>query len=180
MARNAKAIGKGRVVTPAPKSAKGKSTTSKSVGVRSRAKAPTKAPTRAQVDKAYADAKARAFAKAPYAPRKALYDAIVRAFACPTLASEGIATSAGQAGERRAFAKKARARRVSTADVVFVARAEDTEKVLGITTDRPENTVREALKGFCRVMGYPEDTFYAIRAERYAEDEVPDVFVVRK
>jgi hypothetical protein len=49
-----------------------------------------------------------------------------------------------------------------------------------ITHDRPENTVRVRLAGIAKALGLPADTYYAVRAEAYAEGETPRVYILRK
>lgn len=162
-----KTNGKGRVVTPAPKRAKGKS-------------AP--APTKAQVGKAYADAIARAKArgvKPPYLPSPAFLSAILRAFAVASLTDAGIGTTKGEGQARRDHARTVKAGKV-TPDLVVHANHLSATEGEGVFTDRAENTVRARLQGFCKVMGLPTDTLYAVRADRYEAGEVGGVYILRK
>jgi hypothetical protein len=157
-------------------------TKSRKAGVKSRkatVTVPTTAEVKARYEVAIATAKAKGV-KPPQMPRTKFLNAIIRAFAVASLTEVGITTGKGDAGARREFARTAKAGKVTTADVVFLARAKDETLTYGIVTDRPENTVREKLNGFCKVMGYPEHTFYAIRADKYEKGEVGQVFVVRK
>lgn len=157
--------GKGRVVTPAPKRAKGKS-----------------APTKAEVAKRYADAIASAKArgvKPPYQPSPAFLSAILRAFAVASLTDAGIGTTKGEGQARRDHARTVKAGKV-TPDMVVHANHNDATKGVGVFTDRAENTVRARLQGFCKVMGYPTDALYAVRADRYESGEVGEVYILRK
>ena len=94
----------------------------------------------------------------------------------PTLASAGVSTGKArtEAQARRAYARKVRATLVDCADVI--APNKDGE----ITHDRPENTVRARVQSIAKAMGLAPDTFYAVRAEAYAEGELPKVYIVRK
>lgn len=165
MAKKTITNGKGRVVTPAPKSAKGKN-----------------APTKSEVAKRYADAIAdakRRGVKPPYAPSPAFLTAILRAFAVASLTDAGIGTTKGEGQARRDHARKVRAGSV-TPDMVVHANHKDATEGVGVFTDRAENTVRARLQGFCKVMGYAPDTLYAVRGDRYAEGEVGGVYILRK
>lgn len=156
------------------------STTSTKAGVKSRK---PKAPTKAQIEKAYAVAIAKAKVdgvKPPMQPRAEFMSAILRAYSVASLTEAGLGTSKGEAGARREHSRNAKAGSVTVDMVVFLDRVEALEGI-GIVTDRPENTVRARLEGFCRVMGLPIDYFYAVRGEKWQEGEAgAPVYVLRK
>lgn len=158
------------------------STTAKSAGVRSRttkAKAPTKATVKARYAEAIATAKARGV-KPPYEPTGAFLTAILRSFAIASLSESGLSTSKGQAEARRAFVRKVRAGSVTVDMVVHSNHLTATDGV-GVFTDRPENTVRERLAGFVKVMGLPTGTLYAVRGDKWESGEAGSpVYIVRK
>lgn len=140
------------------------------------------APTKAQVAKAYAEAIATAKGKGvkpPYQPSQAFLSAILRAFAVASLTEAGISTAKGEAGARRDHARKVKAGKV-TPDMVVHANHNTATEGVGVFTDRAENTVRARLQGFCKVMGYPADTLYAVRGDKYEAGEVGGVFILRK
>lgn len=154
------------------------STKANKAGVKARRVAPTKA----QVTKAYADAIANAKRKGvkpPYQPTPQFLSAILRAFAIASLSEAGIGTSKGEAGARREHARKHKAGKVTPDMVVHANHANATDGV-GVFTDRAENTVRARLIGFSKVMGYPTDTLYAVRGDKYEAGEVGGVFIVCK
>ena len=156
-----------------------KSTTAKKAGVKSRK---PQAPTIAQVEKAYriaiAGAKAQSV-KPPMQPRVEFLKAILRAYAVQSLTEAGLTTSRADAHARRVHAVAVKAGSITADLVVFSDRVKETDG-LGIVTDRPENTVRARLQGFCEVMGLPVDTFYAVRGEAYKVGEQSPVFIVRQ
>ena len=162
--------GKGRVVTPAPKSAKGKT-------ARTTKGAPTKAGIVAHLATARKANLARG-AKGNYTDKGAevLAGACARALTLASLTEAGVSIgrSPSDAEARRAHARKVRATLVSCAEVL--APNKDGE----ITHDRPENTVRARIAGIAKAMGLAPETFYAVRAEAYAEGEVPKVYIVRR
>jgi hypothetical protein len=157
-------------------------TTAKGAGVKTRKTKVTTAPTLAQVTKAYdtaiATAKARGV-KPPYRPSKAFLSAIVRAWSVPTLSEAGLTTGKGHAQARRDHARTNKAGKV-TADMVVHENHKTATEGIGVFTDRPENTVRERLRGFCRVMGMPEATLYAVRTDKWQAGEVVGVYIVRQ
>ena len=159
-----KTAGKGRIVTPAPKSAKGKS-------------AMTKAGVLALIKSASVANKGKGV-KAFYTDKGAeiLATAVVRASALPTMASAGVTTGKGKndAKARRDFARSHRATLVNFSDILGVGKGGE------ITHDRPENTVRVRLQSLAKAMGLPADTFYAVRAEAYKAGETPKAYIVRK
>lgn len=158
--------GKGRIVTPAPKSAKGKST-----------KIPTKASIIAHLATARNVNRSRG-AKAHFTDKGAerLATAIAKAHTFPTMTAEGVTVDKGttSAEARRKFAKAHKATAVAVADIL--GKGKDGE----ITHDRPENTIRARLASIAKAMGLPADTYYAIRTTMYAEGEVPKVYIVRR
>ena len=109
---------------------------------------------------------------------KVLAKAVAKAMTIPTLASEGIHTINGidpdesiriMAQRRRDFARRHKAIAVNGDEVL-----------LKNTTDRTENAIRIRLRGIEQVLGLPENTFYAVRANAYRKGEKSDVYVVRK
>ena len=165
--------GKGRVVSPAPKSANGKSATAKSAGIKVRK------PTEAQVHRAYDVAIASAKWKKPYRPCPEFLTAILRAWAIPTLSQKGITTSQGQASKRREFCESVGAGFI-TVDLVVHSKHLEATNGIGVFTDRSENTIRESLKSFCRVMGYPEDFLFSVRSEKWESGSVSGAYIVRR
>lgn len=158
----------GSVVTPAPKSAKGKSTT-------------TPKATKSAVLAHLATARTANLGKGVkgyYTDKGAekLATAIVRASSLPTMASEGVTTgkSREDAKARRDFARRHRATLIDFAEILGEGKEGE------ITHDRPENTVRARLFSIARAMGLPQDTFYAVRSEAYAVGETPKAYIVRK
>ena len=164
--KRSKTVGGGRVVTPAPKRAKGKSTPKA-----------TKAGIVAHLATARQANLARG-AKGNYTDKGAeiLAGACARAMTLPSLTEAGVSTGKArtEAQARRAHARKVRATLVDCADVLAPNKEGE------ISHDRPENTVRARIAGIARAMGLPADTFYAVRAEAYAEGETPRVYIVRK
>lgn len=168
MANKRQSNGKGRVVTPAPKSANGKSaTTPKSASL---------AIARSVAKRSDANAKNGAkqfFAKSERDP---IVIACAHAMTLPTMKSERVPTgkSASDASERRAFAKRIGAKRVSVAVVIHANKNGE------ITHDRPENTIRARVRSIALAMGKSADYFYAIRTEAFRDGEVPEVWIVRR
>jgi hypothetical protein len=107
---------------------------------------------------------------------KLLGRAIVRAYAMPTLSSAGITTDKAktEAVARREFAMKNKAILIDCSEILAPNKAGE------ITHSRPENTVRARLFSIAKAMGLPEDTFFAIRSEKYVKGETPKVYIVRK
>lgn len=104
--------------------------------------------------------------------------AVAKALTLPTLTSAGLAKSgkvgrtAKDAEARRKFAKSIGAPLVSVAEIIHDNKGGE------ITHDRPENVVRVRLASVTKVMG-KSYRFYAVRANAYAKDEVPKVYIVR-
>lgn len=117
--------------------------------------------------------------KPPYRPSEAFLSAIVRAFSIPSMTEAGITTGKAGADARREFARAKRAG-IVTADMVVHANHLTNTDGVGVFTDRPENTVRARLQGFCKVMGLPTDTLYAVRVDKYQTGELSEVAILRK
>jgi len=169
MTKTTKAVGS--VVTPAPKSAKGKSTTTVTKGAVLAHLATARTANKAKGVKAFYTG----------AQADSLASAIARAHKCPTLTEVGLAKAGVAMGKtaqdganRRAFARKNRATLVKVSDILGESKGGE------ITHDRPENTVRVRLASIAKAMGLPADTYYAVRGEAYAEGEVPTVYILRK
>jgi len=165
--------GKGRVVTPAPKSAKGKSaTTARKAGV----PAKRSRKTHGEILATMRDKAGKAGNKLPYAC-VTLDDALALADTLPTLAQAGLWNGGRMSNEgapRRAWAQSIGAPLVAVADVVHANK--DGE----IVHDRPENTVRARIAKRGEYAHKRADYYYAIRAEGYAVGGLPLVFIVRK
>lgn len=169
MTKTTKAVGS--VVTPAPKSAKGKSTKTTT----------TPKVTKSAVLAHLATSRTANLGKGVkgyYTDKGAekLAGAIARASELPTMSSAGVTTgkSRENAKARRDFCRANRATLIDFADILGENKAGE------ITHDRPENTVRARLFSIARAMGLPQDTFYAVRAEAYAVGETPKAYIVRK
>lgn len=116
-------------------------------------------------------------AKGHYTNKSAerLATAIVKAHDFPSLTSAkihhggAVSRHPEDAELRRAYARSNRATLVNVSDIVGT----DSK------SDRPENAVRSRLRSIAKAMGLPEATYYAVRAEAYAEGEVPKVYIVR-
>lgn len=162
--------GKGRVVTSAPNRAKGKSTTSKSVGVtpRERKGAIVKALGRASVKGA----------KAFYTDKGAevLADAIAKAEKLPTLGKAGIGTenSKSEALRRREYCQRIGAPMLSAADILHPNKNGE------VTHARPENTVRARVRSVMKALGKNADTIVVVRADKYDGTAEVEVYLVRK
>jgi hypothetical protein len=110
-----------------------------------------------------------------------LATAVARAHKCPTLTEAGLVVkgasvpkTAQDGADRRAFARANRATLVNVSDILGESKGGE------ITHDRPENTVRVRLASIAKALGLPADTYYAVRAEAYAEGETPKVYILRK
>ena len=110
-----------------------------------------------------------------------LASAVARAHKFPTLTEAGLVVkgasvpkTAQDGADRRAFARANRASLVKVSDILGESKGGE------ITHDRPENTVRVRLAGIAKALGLPADTYYAVRAEAYAEGETPRVYILRK
>ena len=110
-----------------------------------------------------------------------LASAVARAHKFPTLTEAGLVVkgasvpkTAQDGADRRAFARANRASLVKVSDILGESKNGE------ITHDRPENTVRVRLAGIAKALGLPADTYYAVRAEAYAEGETPRVYILRK
>jgi hypothetical protein len=102
---------------------------------------------------------------------KVLAKAVAKALVSPTLSSADITTSKNvtMAKSRRDFARTIR------------AIALDGDTVLRKnTSDRTENAFHIRLRGIETVLGLPENTLYAIRANSYKVGEKSEVFIVRR
>lgn len=170
--------GKGRVVTSAPKSAKGKSAKSKSVGV----------PTR-KTAKGHADiiASVRTLAsvtgyKLPY-ENTVLDGALARADKMPnSLTSAGLYAGSGSmpkgrldAQARREWCAKVKAPRVAIADILHE------NKSGASVSDRSENAVRIRVRTRSVYLFGVANHYYAIRCEPVtgSVDDQPEVYIVR-
>lgn len=158
--------GKGRVVTPATKSAKVKSAITLDKGAIMAHLATGANANRSKGVKPFYTNKGA----------EVLASALVRASKLPTMASEGVVVdkSKESAKARRDFCRKHRATLIDFA--VIIGENKEGE----ITHDRPENTVRARLQSIAKAMGLPADTFYAVRAEKYQVGETPKAYIVRK
>lgn len=166
--------GKGRVVTNAPKSAKGKSaTTARKAGV------PAKRTRKAHGDiiATMRDKARKATTKPPYAC-VTLDQALALADTLPTMRQanlwSGEGRVVGSGADRREWALTIGAPLVAVADIIHENK--DGE----ITHDRPENTVRARIAKRGEYAHKRADYYYAIRAEGYAKGGMPLVFIVRK
>ena len=102
---------------------------------------------------------------------KVLAKAVAKALVSPTLSSADITTSKNvtMAKSRRDFAR------------TIKAIALDGDTVLRKnTSDRTENAFHIRLRGIETVLGLPENTLYAIRANSYKVGEKSEVFIVRR
>lgn len=115
------------------------------------------------------------------AQAESLATAVARAHALPTLTESGLVVkgasvpkTAQDGANRRAFARANRATLVKVSDILGEGKGGE------ITHDRPENTVRVRLASIAKALGLPADTYYAVRAEAYAEGETPKVYILRK
>lgn len=156
-------------MTSAPKSAKGKSTVTKSAIM-------------AHIATARQARLARGV-KANYHDNGAerLAEAIVRAFAIPTLTEAGLAKrgkpmskALPDAEARREFATKQKARLVSVSDILGEGQNGT------IIHNRPENNLHGRLASIAKAMGLNAKTFYPVRSEAVRDGEVPQVFIVRR
>lgn len=171
-------VGKGRVVTPAPKGAKGKSTTSKKAGVPTRKSAKGHADAIAQV-RATAS---KAGHKLPYA-NTVLDTALAKADAMPnSLTSAGLYSGAGDmpkgkadAQARREWCAKVRAPKVAISDILH----ENKEGTS--TSDRSENAVRVRVRTRSLYLHGIASHYYAVRCEPVtgSVDDQPMVYIVR-
>lgn len=185
MAKKTTTTGKGRIVSPAPKSAKGKSTKTtkkatpaKKAGVKSRTKSQANAVASVR------QANAGAGVKVPYLC-VTLDKACEIADRLPTLTQGKLATKGAPMGKTATDAKARRdycvaigAPLVSCAEVAHENKVKETEG-FGTITDRPENAVRARLQKRGQYAHKNPKHYYAVRAEGYAEGEVPKVWVVR-
>lgn len=162
--------GKGRVVTSAPNRAKGKSTTSKSVGVTPRER-------KGAIVKALGKASVKG-AKAFYTDKGAevLADAIAKAEKLPTLGKAGIGTenSKSEALRRREYCQSIGAPLLSAASILHANKNGE------VTHARPENTVRARVRSVMKALGKNADTVVVVRAEKYDGTAEVEVYLVRK
>ena len=102
---------------------------------------------------------------------KVLASAVAKAMKSPEMSSVGITTDGSRemAKLRREFATSVKATSVNGDDVLRKN-----------TSDRTENAIRIRLRGIEAVLGLPEFTLYAIRANAYKVGEKSEVFIVRK
>jgi hypothetical protein len=182
MAKMTKTAGKGRIVTPAPKSAKGKSTktTAKAVGV----------PTRKRTTpKRHADAVAQVRQMASKAGYKLPYEntvldtALAKADAMPnSLTSAGLYAGAGampkgkaDAQARREWCAKVRAPKVAISDILHE------NKAGASVSDRSENAVRIRVRTRSQYLHGTPTHYYAVRCEPVtgSVDDQPSVYIVR-
>jgi hypothetical protein len=170
--------GKGRVVTSAPKSAKGKSTKSKSVGI----------PTR-KTAKGHADIIASVRQSASVNGHKLPYEntvldkALAQADKMPnSLTSVGIYSgvgsmpkSASDAQARREWCAKVRAPRVAISDILH--QNKDGESI----SDRSENAVRIRVRTRSLYLYGVANHYYAIRCAPVTGEvsDQPEVYIVR-
>lgn len=172
-------------MTPAPKSAKGKSTTTaKKAGVKARKVTAPRTLTADAITARYATVRALSMSagtRPANPPTGAFLSAILSAMKAPALPADIQGKSPRDAGKRREWCAKHKAPKVTTADTVHPNRRNDgdTGKVEGIVHDRPENTVLASLKAFSKVMGYAPDKFRAVRAEGYEEGTLAPIYIVR-
>lgn len=110
-----------------------------------------------------------------------LATAVARAHALPTLTEAGLAEAGKAMGKtaqdgakRREFARANRATLVNVSDILGEG------KEGAITHFRPENTCIPRLASIAKALGLPAGTYYPVRAEAYAEGEVPKVYIVRR
>lgn len=102
---------------------------------------------------------------------KVLASAVAKAMKSPTLSSADITTSKSiqMAKLRREFARSIRANALD-GDIVLRKN----------TSDRTENAFHIRLRGIESVLGLPENTLYAVRANAYKVGEKSEVFIVRR
>jgi hypothetical protein len=102
---------------------------------------------------------------------KVLAKSVAKAMKSPEMSSVGITTDGSRemAKLRREFAKSVKAIAVDGDEVLRKN-----------TSDRTENAIRIRLRGVESVLGLPENTLYAIRANSYKVGEKSEVFIVRK
>lgn len=150
------------------------STTAKAVGVKAKKATLTRASVLASIRAYNSELAKKGASKLIYENTK-LIDAIVKASTLPSLATNGITTSRGDAKARRSHAVRVKASTVLATDIIHE------NKEGKITHDRPENTVRARIIELARVCGLPENTFYAVRMSSYKKgDSKVKVAIVRQ
>lgn len=173
-----KSVGKGSVVTPAPKGAKGKSTTSKKAGV----------PTR-KTAKGHADIIASVRKSASVTGHKLPYEntvldsALAKADAmAQTLTSAGLYSGVGSMPKgradgqaRREWCAKVRAPKVAIADILHE------NKAGASVSDRSENAVRIRVRTRSVYLHGTATHYYAVRCAPVtgSVDDQPMVYIVR-
>lgn len=109
---------------------------------------------------------------------KVLAKAVAKALALPTLSSEGITTENGINPDYSALTMAKRRREFARTHKAIAVNGD--EVLRKNTSDRTENAIRIRLRGIEAVLGLPEFTLYAIRANAYKVGEKSEVFIVRK
>ena len=179
--RHTQNTGKGRVVTRAPKSAKGKSTTTaKKAGVKARK------PTLAQARKRHADTVATVREMARKANVKPTYicptldDALAKADTMKdSLTTAGVhaggrvSASRESAKARREWCEKVGAPLVDIADILHANKEGES------VTDRTENVLRARVRSRSQKAHGTPDRYYVVRASAYIAGEQSLAYIVR-
>jgi len=180
-----KSVGKGSVVTPAPKSAKGKSTTTKAPSVKAKT---VGVPTR-KTAKGHSDLVASVRQTASKAGHKLPYEntvldtALAKADNMPnSLTTAGLYKGSGNMPStardgkaRREWCAKVKAPKVAIADILHE------NKAGASVSDRSENAVRIRVRTRSLYLHGVPNHYYAVRCEAVtgSVDDQPMVYIVR-